>query len=221
VAETIELGERGAFLEPLWIDRLAGRFSTRYLATLRWSLDGDAQDTAAWHVAYAACGDPGVLPIARVLLGLSAHINYDLAIGIAATLEEVGAARDPAQQERMHHDHEAVNRLLRASIPEAFDHLVMRHGCPASRAIYAHGYGLAEWVIMEVLTTWRARVWRDALELLEAGTPAQRRRVLRRLARRSGWYAGVLGRCSFPAAADEALRRLAAHLVSPPPHELA
>jgi hypothetical protein len=217
VVETVALEGRGAFLEPRWIDRLAGRFCSRYLATLRWSLDGDAQDTAAWSAAYASCADPGALPLQRVLLGLSAHINYDLAVGIAATMTEMGAARDPARQARMHHDHDAVNCLLRASIPEAFDHLVVRHACPASRAIFAHSYGLAEWLIMEMLTTWRARVWEDALELVRARTPAERDRVLRRLSRRSRWYARVLAtpaHCPSLVAADGGFHRLAGPLAS-------
>ncbi len=39
VAEEVKKN-RGIFVEPLWISRLAGRFCERYLETLRWSLDG-------------------------------------------------------------------------------------------------------------------------------------------------------------------------------------
>jgi len=192
VSESVALGADGFFLEPRWISRLAGRFCERYLETLRWSLDAGAQDTGAWSIAYACCDLGDMLPIHHVVLGLSAHINYDLALGIAATITELGGAGDPARIARYKHDHDAVNCLLRASVPEAFDHLIERHTCPASKLIYRHAYGAAEWMAMYVLSTWRERVWADAIELLHATTPAARDRVKRRLERRSGRFARLL-----------------------------
>lgn len=206
VAESVHLGARGLFLEPGWISRLAGRFCERYLLTLRWSLSGDAQDTSAWSVAYACCELGDLMPIHHVLLGLSAHINYDLALGIAATITEHGGAGDRRRIARFKHDHDAVNHLLRASVPEAFDHLIARHGCPVSRVIYRHAYGVAEWAVMRILTAWRERVWSDALALLEARGPSARRRIERRLENRSRRYARLLaipGVLPVPAAAGE------------------
>ena len=192
VSESVAIGADGFFKEPSWISRLAGRFCERYLTTLRWSLRGDAQDTGAWSIAYACCDLGDMMPIHHVLLGLSAHINYDLALGIAATIAEQGAAHDHARIERFKHDHDAVNCLLRASIPEAFDHLMDRHACPISRLVYRHAYAAAEWVVMHVLTRWRERVWNDAMALLHAETPTQKRRIERRLERRSQHYARLL-----------------------------
>jgi hypothetical protein len=192
VSESVALGAAGLFLEPAWISSLAGRFCERYLCTLRWSLRGDTQDTGAWSIAYACCALGDRLPVHHVLLGLSAHINYDLALGIAATIQEHGGGDDPARLRRYKHDHDAVNSILRASVPEVFDHLVNRHACPVARLLYRRAYALAEWTAMEILTTWRERVWSDALALLRARTPAAKRRVQRSLERRSSRYARLL-----------------------------
>jgi hypothetical protein len=192
VSESVGLGSPGFFQEPRWISRLAGRFCERYLETLRWSLHGDPQDTGAWGIAYACCELGDLMPLHHVLLGLSAHINYDLALGIAATIADHGGGDDPVLLARFKHDHDAVNCLLRASVPEAFDHLIERHGCPASRVIYRHAYAMAEWVVMQVLTTWRERVWNDAMALLRAPSATARRRIQRRLERRSRRYARLL-----------------------------
>ena len=215
VAESVELSERargrtradgegraGAFfLEPRWISRLAGRFCERYLQTLRWSLGGEAQDAGAWDTFYATCGVPGTLPLEHVLLGLSAHINFDLAIGIHATIVELGAT-DGATLRRYRHDHDAVNDLLRASIPEAFDHLMIRHGCEGAGLIFHRTYALAEWAAMHILSSWRARVWDDALALLAARTASARAVVVQRMERLSRRYARVL---SIPGAVPLAL----------------
>jgi hypothetical protein len=196
VAEHVETsrqkpGPAAFFLEPAWISRLAARFCERYLETLRLSLSGLPQDADAWELAYEARADLGTLPLQHVLLGLSAHINYDLAIGIHRTILERGAV-DGATLRRYRHDHDAVNDLLRASIPEAFDHLVNRHRCEASGVIYHRTYAFAEWAIMRVLSSWRARVWDDALALLAAGESPARLVVVQRMHRLSRRYARVL-----------------------------
>jgi hypothetical protein len=192
VAENTELGRDRFFQEPQWISRLAGHFCERYLETLRWSLNGTRQDTGAWEIAYARCHDRSVPPIQNVLLGLSAHINYDLAIGLQQTMVEEGRYQDPAVLARYKHDHDAVNRLLRDSIPEALDHLIERHGCSITHGLRRHTFRITEWATMRILTTWRERVWFDALALLRAPSSLGARAVKLRMERTSARYARVL-----------------------------
>ena len=192
VAETVALGPRGMFIEPRWISRLAGRFCERYLTTLRWSLRGEPQDAGAWSIAYGCCELDDMLPVHHVLLGLSAHINYDLALGVAANITELGGADDPIRLARYKHDHDAVNHLLRASVPEAFDHLIERHQCPGARALYRHAFATTEWIAMALLETWRERVWGDAMALLRARGAGERRRVVDRIEQRSRRHGRLL-----------------------------
>ena len=125
-----------------------------------------------------------MLPLQHVLLGLSAHINFDLALGIYRTIVEFGAF-DAESMRRYKHDHDAVNDLLRASIPEAFDHLIRRHRCDAAALLFHRAYAVSEWAAMWILATWRARVWDDALVLLHARSAAERERVVAAMERRS------------------------------------
>lgn len=192
VGESVALGRGAFFLEPQWISRLAGRFCERYLETLRWSMRGEAQDTGAWSIAYACCELGDMLPVNHVMLGLSAHINYDLAIGLAANIAEMGGGDDATMLARYKHDHDAVNHLLRASVPEAFDHLVVKHACPASRMMYRRAYGAMEWLAMQLLEAWRERVWGDAMDLLHARTPVEHGRVIARIEQRSKHFARLL-----------------------------
>jgi hypothetical protein len=192
VCESVALGDRGLFAEPRFISRLAGRFCERYLQTLAWSLDLCPQDASAWEIAYAA-GDHGrVPPIQAVLLGLSAHINFDLAIGIYRTIVELGGKGDLAKLRRYRHDHDAVNDLLRASIPEAFDHLIAQHHCDTAALLFRRAYALSEWTAMRVLSSWRSRVWDDAMTLLHARRAGERERVIDEMEQRSRRYARLL-----------------------------
>ena len=238
VAESVEMSERalalrgparptigvvsdraGAplFCEPRWISRLAGRFCERYLDTLRWSLDGRPQDAGAWDTTYEACKVHGTLPLQHVLLGLSAHINFDLAIGIHRTIIEFGAS-DAETLRRYKHDHDAVNELLRASIPEAFDHLIARHRCEAAGLIFRRTYAFAEWAAMALLANWRERVWSDVLAMLAARTAHARELVVERMERLSRRHARILavpGIVPFPlqAAARPSARRVLSALL--------
>jgi hypothetical protein len=196
VAESIEISQRqpgpdAFFWEPQWTSRLSGLFCERYLETLAWSLGEGIQDSGAWDVAYVAARKRAVFPLQHVLLGLSAHINYDLAIGIHRNIVERGRA-DGATLRRYKHDHDAVNDLLRASIPEAFDHLIHRHGCGASALLYRRTYAAAEWATMRILCTWRARVWDDAMAMLSAPTAEAEAAIVRRMERVSSRYARLL-----------------------------
>lgn len=185
----IEIRTRsGMFLEPRWISRLAGRFCQRYLETLRWSLERRPQDCDAWTAAYTCSTLPFAFPAQQVILGLSAHINFDLALGIYETIREFGHEACPEMLERYKHDHDQVNAILLASIPEAFEHLSQRHGCVVSSIIYARAYASARWVTMQVLTRWRATVWSNVRALLAARTAEERGVVIARMARRSGLY---------------------------------
>lgn len=184
---------KSRFLEPAWIARLAGRFCERYIETLAWSLDGTRQDNGAWACAYTAAARPATLPIQDVMLGLSAHINYDLALGIAETIREHGHADDAEMLARYKHDHDEVNALLEASIPEAFARLVENHDCQATALIRDRAYRLASWTAMQLLQSWRAHVWNDVLALLGARTEEARAAVVRKMNRRSTVINSVLG----------------------------
>ncbi len=183
----------GPFLEPAWISSLAGRFCTRYLETLRWAIGGGRQDTTAWAVAYDSVDAEGMPPVQHALLGLSAHINYDLALGIHATIVEHGHADDRAILARYKHDHDHVNALLEASISEAFQRLIKRHRC-ATSAWLGRASRLTRWFTMELLARWRSRVWAEVEALLGARTKAQRARVVRRIGARAGRIGAVLRR---------------------------
>lgn len=187
----------GPFQEPAWISQLAGRFCSRYLETLRWAMAGSPQDTSAWASAYATEGAAEMPPVQHALLGLSAHINHDLAIGIHATIVARGHARDREKIARYKHDHDYVNKLLEAAIPEAFDRLIERHHCATTWWLDRAGW-LTRWCTMELLTRWRARVWIEVEALLATRTRAQHARVLRRIAARAARI-GLLLRRPFPA----------------------
>jgi hypothetical protein len=201
VARHTRRGE-GLFLEPAWVSRLAGRFCQRYLETLDRSLRMEPQDCGAWDIAYRCCDDRERSAFQHVALGLSAHINHDLAIGIFENIVELGRAGDLQQIARYKHDHDAVNGLLRRCLQGSLDYLAREHDCVLSAFLGRRLQRPARWVSMRVLERWRAAVWTDAVGLLRARRREDRGAIVRRMDARArrigqllaspGWAPGVL-----------------------------
>lgn len=179
------LGRTGFFLEPEWISRLAGRFAERYLETLAWSLQDVEQDCQAWALAYSYADQGLTYPCQDAALGISAHINFDLALGLWRTIEEFGDT-SPHRLSRYKHDHDAVNGLLEASLPETVERLVERYVCPLTPRMFSEGARpVARWTTLFVLGRWRAHVWKDVLSLVHAAGEPERVAVVARMHRRS------------------------------------
>ena len=82
VRDSISGAATGLFDESEFISRLAGRFCELYLRALQRSLEGDPAPCAAWATADRRKASARVLPVQHAMLGLNAHINFDLALGL-------------------------------------------------------------------------------------------------------------------------------------------
>ncbi|WP_437977149.1 DUF5995 family protein [Sorangium sp. So ce295] len=190
VKEAVE-GADGRFLEPAWISRLAGIFCEYYLTALAASLDGRSTGVEAWDVAFQCASAGGAAAAVHGLLGINAHINYDLALGLYRNIVQHGAAQDARLLDRYRHDHDLVNEILAAAMPEIFAILRVRYGCPLARiATFSRDVERAvSSVVMYLLKCWRDRVWTDLLSMLATlGHTGEtgKRAVLARMNQRSG-----------------------------------
>jgi hypothetical protein len=93
-----ELG-RGGFRDPEWVERWDVAFADLYLDAV----------TGAGH------GADGLPPLRHVLLGMNAHINYDLAQSLLAVISEP-EFDDPALLAARHADHEHIDQVLVARV---------------------------------------------------------------------------------------------------------
>ncbi|WP_437298634.1 DUF5995 family protein [Sorangium sp. So ce426] len=191
VKEAVVDGSDGRFLEPAWISRLAGIFCEYYLTALAASLEARSTGIEAWDVAFQCASAGGSAAAAHGLLGINAHINYDLALGLYRNIVQHGAAQDARLLDRYRHDHDLVNEILAAAMPEIFAILRARYRCPLARiATFSRDVERAiSSVVMFLLRRWRDRVWTDLLSLLATlGRTGEtgKRAVLVRMDQRSG-----------------------------------
>jgi Family of unknown function (DUF5995) len=111
VAEELD---RGGFLDPAWVERWDVAFADLYLDAVTDAQAG-RRPPAPWAVAFGAGDRDGLPPLRHVLLGMNAHINYDLAQSLLAVISEA-EFDDPELLARRHADHEHIDQILVARV---------------------------------------------------------------------------------------------------------
>jgi hypothetical protein len=103
----------GRFEDVAWVSAWIVDFADRYLHALRLFRAGDAGVPRPWQLAFGA--DPGLPPEAHVLLGMNAHINYDLPLSLLAMVPPEEFA-DAFLLDRRRRDHERIDGVLAARV---------------------------------------------------------------------------------------------------------
>jgi hypothetical protein len=99
----------GTFEDPAWVERWDLVFAQLYLNALDAHLSEDRRPSRPWRLAFGAA--PGLPPLANVLLGVNAHINYDLPQALVAVISDE-EFRDPSLLARRRRDHERIDGVL-------------------------------------------------------------------------------------------------------------
>jgi Family of unknown function (DUF5995) len=100
--------DEGRFEDPAWVDRWDVAFADLYVSALEAHLAG-GHVPRPWRLAFAA---PDDLPVLRLLLlGINAHINYDLPQGLLAVISPEDFT-NPALLARRQRDHERIDAVL-------------------------------------------------------------------------------------------------------------
>ncbi|MGD9528279.1 DUF5995 family protein [Pseudonocardia sp.] len=157
---------KAVFLDRDWIARLSGRFCSLYFESL--DLSGrDPGEAQAWTIANKAAESGESTVVQNALLGINAHINYDLAHAIADNMIEYGDLGNRSALMARRFDHDQVNNLLVRSLPYIQAVLARDYG-PGIATIDRLLGSLDERVSALELKYYRERVWGDALAFAAA-----------------------------------------------------
>ena len=154
--------ERGvtdsAFEDPEWVARYLVAFAEHYRRAFEAFERGHLDDVPdPWQLAFDRACSPDTLVVQDVLLGINAHVNYDLALA----LHDVGI--DPSRP-RKRADHRTINETLAALVDEEQVLLAERYA-PGLTDIDASLGRLDEALSMFTLRQGRRNAWRGAVAL--------------------------------------------------------
>ena len=102
--------DAGTFLDAEWVERWDVAFAQLYLRAHDAFVAGQTSDVPRpWRLAFTA---PDALPALRhVLLGINAHVNYDLPQAMLSVISPADFD-DPGLIERRRRDHESIDGVL-------------------------------------------------------------------------------------------------------------
>jgi hypothetical protein len=175
----------GRFMDPAWTEMLTARFATLYFdAEDAWEAH-DPTCPRAWQAAFAAAGARRISAVEHALLGINAHIVYDLPFAVASTMVAIGDVRDGRLLAdtlvRRRHDYEVVNHILAETIDAAQE--VLAQESRASAVVDRLTLKLDNYAAELMLRASRTQGWHNALALAVARDDAEREAVRQHLDR--------------------------------------
>jgi hypothetical protein len=155
----IDDAEAGRFADDARMAAFVVEFANRY-----WDARADPSSAArCWRGSFDVAGDPALLIVQHLLLGINAHVNFDLPQAVVR-LVDGGAELDGIRP-----DFEAVNGILAATYDDIMSDLdrVTRWTSKAG----ASGGG---WIFNFSLRAAREQAWRASVRLAGETEPARR-----------------------------------------------
>jgi hypothetical protein len=161
---TIAVGKAiddGVFEDGPWVEQWDVAFARLYVDALDADLAG-RRAPRPWRLAFGAPAD--LKPLQHVLLGINAHINYDLPQALLAVISDADF-EDPALMERRRGDHERIDGVLSSRVAAEDAELATRSARSVTDRLLQP---LNQRASKRFLREARRKVWHNTTELQRA-----------------------------------------------------
>ncbi len=165
--------ERGEFNDNAWISLLLDRFAEYYFRALDDYEERVPTTPPVWLVAFTAATRHTTMTLQHLLLGVNAHINYDLVLALFDLLEPEWATLTEVRRAEHYADYSRVNLIIGQTI-DAVQDQVIESVTPALDIVDKMLGPIDEWATAHLISRWRENVWREAIHLLETEDIARR-----------------------------------------------
>lgn len=167
--------QAGEFHETQWVARLVPHFASYYFRALV-AYEQQQAIPVVWQLAYEATRREETMTMQHLLLGINAHINYDLVFALEDLLADSWPSLTTGQRQRYYEDYCHVNAIIGRTIDAVQDEVIEQF-TPRLDWVDRLMGPLDEWLMSHLITGWRDRVWADAVQLVKTAVPAQRAQV--------------------------------------------
>jgi hypothetical protein len=168
--------ENQRFEDQDWVGRLLHRFADYYFSALA-CFDCGEDVPPVWRDVHETTAAKDLHVLQCLLLGVNAHINYDLVLTLHELLAPEWAQLAEADRLRRYRDHRRVNTIIAETIDSVQDEVVEQYS-PFMRIVDVAFGRLDEHLLVNLITRWREKVWEHAQLLLDAED--EKRRELHR-----------------------------------------
>lgn len=160
------------FNDTPWVDKLLRRFADYYFEGLT-CYDCGEQASLVWNSAHSATCDNNLSEIQLLILGVNAHINYDLVLALYDLLVPEWNTLSEIQKSHRYQDHHRVNHVIASTIDRVQDE-VLEPLNPKLVWVDMLLGRLDEYLISRLITSWREDVWKNSQKLLNMEHPGER-----------------------------------------------
>jgi len=172
--------DNGIFLDPHWVESLLDRFADYYFVAVK-AFESDPQSSpAVWQQTFGAASDPRIRVVQHLILGVNAHINYDLVLALIDMLDPEWQAFPESQRLKRYADHCQINQIIASTIDEVQDE-VLEHYSPAMDLIDRAFGRLDELIIARLLSAWRDQVWKQVMRWVDLPSAEERDNLLQQV----------------------------------------
>jgi hypothetical protein len=169
--------DEGRFYDASWVTNLLTHFAEYYFEALEAFEDPDRDTTTVWNIAHSTALAGQSFSVQNLLLGVNAHINYDLVLAVADLLRPEWSHISEAKIQYRFEDYCLVNSIIGETIDEVQDQILEPQD-PILDLVDKLLGPVDELLIGHIITEWRADVWDNAVDLLNLET-AEERETLR------------------------------------------
>ena len=160
------------FHDPVWVSNLLNHFAGYYFNALEAYESASPSTPSVWRQTFDASRQPDIQILQNLMLGMNAHINYDLTFTLVDMLEKEWHGLTKTQRDQRFADHCHVNAVIHRTI-DAVQDTIIEPQEPVFEIIDQLLGPVDEWVVSTLVSHWRDEVWENAVELLEI-EPAKR-----------------------------------------------
>jgi hypothetical protein len=163
--------ERDEFHDSAWVHRLIGDFADYYFVALT-AWEQATGGPQVWQHTFAVAMWRDIAIVQHLLLGVNAHINYNLVLVLDDLLRPEWPHLSEYERRQRRADYDAVNRVIALTIDRVQDEVLV----PYARAmrILDRAFGpLDEWCTAHLIRNWRNDVWRQAVQMIAANDRAE------------------------------------------------
>lgn len=155
------------FSDPSWVGEVLQHFADYYFVALQAYEDSPASAPAVWQLAHKAASDPKMAALRKLLVGVNAHINYDLVLTLIDLLQPEWVILSDSQRANRYADYCRINDVMSRTI-DAVQDQVLEPAMPIMDIVDNLMGSVDEFLISRLLIQWRENVWRNAMSLLAA-----------------------------------------------------
>lgn len=173
--------QNNEFHDTVWVNELLNRFADYYFESLL-CYDCGERTPEVWLNAHRACQDNKVSKLQLLVLGVNAHINYDLVLALYDMLAPEWEDLSDAKRQERYEDHNHVNQVIAGTIDRVQDE-ILEPLSPSLEWIDTLFGRMDEFLISRLIASWREDVWENTQVLLQLELPDEREKFRQKIER--------------------------------------